>query len=157
MKREGVRWKILIISLLIVFGIAFLGGVFTSASVDTDWYDSVKPAITPPDWVFPVVWNILFLLIALSLYFSWTGAKKKEKRLVGLAFGTNLFLNALWSFLFFGKQMAVLAFADLILIWISIVLLIYVAGRADRKAGWLLAPYLLWVSFAGVLNWIIAF
>ena len=72
---------IFIICLLIVFLVAFLGSIFTSSGVNSLWYDSIKPKITPPNWVFPLVWNILFLLIAISLFFAWTRAKnKKEKK-----------------------------------------------------------------------------
>jgi translocator protein len=143
---------IFLICLAVVFSAGFIGSVFTSGNVNGEWYQMNKPQITPPNFVFPIVWNILFFLIALSLFFAWTKAKKGEKKKVALVFALNLILNVLWSILFFGLRRPDFAFADLILLWATIILMIFVAGRIDKKAGWLLAPYLLWVTFAGILN-----
>ena len=122
------------------------------------WYQSIKPSFTPPNYVFPIVWNILFFLIAISLYLAWTSAKKKEmKRKIAAVFGMNLLLNFLWSFLFFAKQNPVGAFFDLIALLITIVAMIYTTYKVNKTSAYLLVPYLLWVSFAGFLNWIIAF
>ncbi|MBU2104639.1 MAG: tryptophan-rich sensory protein [Nanoarchaeota archaeon] len=152
MKR--IDWKLLIICLIIVYGIAFAGSLFTNTG---EWYESVKPSITPPGYVFPIVWNILFFLIALSLYFAWTKSKKKDKPKIALVFGINLALNALWSFLFFTLQQPLWAFVDLIALWISIIVMIFTVCNIDKKSGWLLIPYLIWITFAGVLNYLIAF
>ena len=157
-KTRKLNWKVLIISIVIVFAVGFLGSIFTSSSVNSSWYQSVKPSITPPNFVFPIVWNVLFLLIALSIYFSWTHVKNKEERVeLGLAFGVNLVLNFLWSVVFFGLQNPKLAFFELCILWISIAEMLEVTWRINRKSFWLLVPYILWVTFAGVLNWLIAF
>ncbi len=148
-----VNWKILISCFVIVFGIGLLGGLFTNTG---NWYDSVKPSITPPGFVFPIVWNILFFMIALSLYFAWIN-KKKDKKLFYWIFGSNLSFNFLWSLLFFGLQKPFLAFVDLAFIWLTILGLIFVGWKIDRKVSYMLIPYLLWVSFAGILNWLIIF
>jgi len=156
--KKRVNWKVLISSLVIVYAIAFAGSIFTSSSVNSSWYESIRPSITPPNWVFPVVWNILFFLIALSIYFAWMSAKNKStKKSITILFGMNLFFNFLWSYLFFGKQNPQAAFIDLILIWISILSLFVLTYRINKKSFYLLIPYFLWVSFAGVLNYIIAF
>ncbi|MEX0920032.1 MAG: TspO/MBR family protein [Candidatus Pacearchaeota archaeon] len=153
-----INWKVLILSLLVVFSIGFIGGLFTSESVDTDWYDSIKPDITPPGWVFPVAWNIIYLFIAFSFYFSWTSAKNKDiKRNLLILFGVNLFFNVLWSYLFFGLRLPGLAFVDLIFIWITIIFMMVFTKKIDMKSFYLLVPYFLWVTFAGVLNGLIAF
>lgn len=152
-----INWKVLIICLITVYGIAFLGSIFTSGNVNTEWYQEIKLAITPPNYVFPIVWNILFFLIALSLYFAWINANKKQKKIVTLVFGINLLLNAFWSFLFFYLKRPIFSFAELILLEISIIIMIFVTKKIDKKAAMLLIPYLLWVSFAGVLNYLIAF
>ncbi len=149
------HWKPFIISVIIVFAVAALGNLFTAKVVDTPWYESIRPALTPPNWVFPVVWNILFFLIAVSLYLSWIHSKKDEKKIVAGEFGVNLFLNALWSFLFFGLKSPLFAFVCLIFLWVSIISMIYVTWKINRKASYALVPYLLWVSFAGVLNFLI--
>jgi tryptophan-rich sensory protein len=145
---------IFLICLAVVFSAGFIGSVFTSGNVSGEWYQMNKPQITPPGFIFPIVWNILFFLIALSLFLAWTKAKKKEKKKVTFVFGVNLVLNLLWNVLFFGLRKPGFAFADLILLLVTIILMIFVAGRIDRKAGWLLVPYLLWVTFAGVLNFL---
>lgn len=146
-----------VLAFAIVFGIALVGSIFTAGSVNSEWYENIKPAITPPNYVFPIVWNILFFLIALSLFFV-LGEKNKKKRNPAIwIFAINLILNALWSYLFFSMHKPVLAFVDLVLIWISIVAMIFISHKISKKAAYLLLPYLLWVAFAGILNWLIAF
>jgi len=149
------HWKPLIISLIIVYAIAFFGSSFTAPVVDTAWYQEIKPAITPPSWVFPVLWNILFFLIGVSLYLSWIHSKKTQKKIVAVEYGFNLFLNALWNFLFFGLKSPLYGFVALIFLWISILSMIYITWEINKKSSYLLIPYLLWVSFAGVLNFLI--
>jgi len=149
-----IHYKILIACLVIVYAIAFIGFLFTSGNTDSNWYLENKPSITPPNFVFPIVWNILFFLIAFSLYFIWIKAKKKQKPKVALVFGANLFFNVLWSFLFFGLQKPIWAFFDLLAILATIIWMIYVVHPIEKKSAWLLAPYFVWVSFAGVLNWL---
>jgi tryptophan-rich sensory protein len=158
MKKRKVNLKILIFCIVAVYAAAFLGSLFSSSNVNTSWYQSVKPSITPPNWIFPVVWNILFLLIALSLYFAWMNSKKKKEKIkISLFFALNLILNVFWSFLFFSMKNPVYSFFELILLWLSIISLIAVTWKISRKSAYLLIPYLLWVSFAGVLNFLIAF
>ncbi|MBS3076631.1 tryptophan-rich sensory protein [Candidatus Pacearchaeota archaeon] len=152
-----IRWKILALSFVIVFGVAFLGSLFTTPVTNSEWYESIKPAITPPNYVFPIVWNILFLLITISIYLSWTSAKKKQKTKLAWAFGINLFLNALWSLIFFTMKNPPLAFFELILLDISIFFLIYTTNKIDKTSSYLLIPYFLWVTFAGYLNYLMAF
>ncbi|MDP3987333.1 MAG: TspO/MBR family protein [Nanoarchaeota archaeon] len=155
-----INWKILISSLIIVYAVAFVGSIFTTSSVNSEWYETIKPGITPPSFVFPVVWNILFFLIALSIYFSWTSPKarnKSAKKSIIILFGLNLFFNALWSYIFFGMQNPQGAFFELIALWLSIGTLLILTYRIKRTSFYLLLPYFVWVSFAGVLNFMIAF
>lgn len=156
MKR--VNLKVLFICLLVVYLVAFIGSLLTSPSVNSSWYNSVKPAITPPNGVFPVVWNILFLLIAVSLYFSWIKSKnRKNKTKVAFVFGVNLILNLLWSFLFFYLQSPALAFYELIIFGASIIAMIFITHKIKKVSAYLLIPYAIWVAFAGILNYLIAF
>lgn len=148
------NYKTLAISLIIVYAFAFAGSLFTDTG---GWYESVKPSITPPNFVFPIVWNILFFLIAISLYLAYTNAKKNQKKEIAFVFGINLFLNVLWSILFFGLQKPQFAFVELILLEVSIVLMIIKTNKIYKTSSYLLIPYLLWVAFAGILNWLIAF
>lgn len=142
----------MIVSLLVVYLVAYLGSMFTSKSVESEWYQTIKPSITPPNYIFPIVWNVLFFLIALSLYFAWTGSSKKEKRNIILVYGINFILNVLWSILYFGLQNPLIAFFEIIILWLSIFVITSVTWMIDRKASYLLIPYLLWVGFAIVLN-----
>ncbi len=149
---KKTNWKVLVVSLLIVFAISLIGSLFTSGNTNSSWYLENKPSFTPPNFVFPIVWPILYFLIALSLYFAWIKAKKNEKKKVAVVFGINLIANALWSYLFFGIKNPLLSFMDILVILGSIIAMIFVAGRIDKKAGWLLVPYLIWVSFATIMN-----
>ena len=162
---KKINIKIFIACLLIVFSVAFIGSLFTSGNSDSQWYDSVKPNVTPPSIVFPIVWNILFFLIALSLYFSLTKIRriknktkrKKQKKRILSVFGINFILNILWSLVFFELKLTQLAFFELILLLISIVLMITTTRKISKTASYLLIPYLIWVAFAGILNFLIAF
>ncbi len=158
MKKEVKKnWKVLLFCLLIVYFFAFLGSLFTSNAVKSPWYDSIRISLTPPNWVFPIVWNILFFLISLSLFYAWISADKSSKKRVALTFGINLFLNAFWSVLFFALKKPNLAFFELILFWFSILFMILLTRNINKKSSWLLFPYALWVAFAGILNYLIAF
>ncbi len=155
---KKINWKIFFSSLIAILATVILGNLFTSKGVNSFWYWTVRPSITPPNWVFPIVWGILFFFIFLSLYLSLTSAKnKKMSSKIEIVFGINLVLNFLWSFLFFGIRNPPFAFVDLILLWLSIIAMIFVTRKINRKASWLLIPYLLWVSFAGVLNYLSLF
>lgn len=155
MPKKKINWKILIISLVLSFLVAFIGSLFTAPNTDTEWYNSIRPAITPPNWVFPVVWNILFFLIALSLYFAWANAKnKKQTKFVLTAFITNFALNILWSIFYFGMKNPSLAFIEIIVLWISILLIVIFTFKISKTASYLMWPYLIWVGFASVLNYL---
>ena len=163
MKKRGMRkinWKVLIISLIVVYLVAFIGGIFTSRQTDTEWYQAIRPSITPPNWVFPVVWNILFFLIALSLYFSWTSIKKSDektrKRIIDV-FSANFLLNILWSFLYFAMQNPLYALYEIIILWFSIGLMIYTTYKINKLSSYFLVPYFIWVGFAIILNYLTVF
>lgn len=155
--KKKFNWKLLLSSLLIVYATAIIGSLFTSGNTNSAWYESIKPSITPPNWVFPIVWNILFLLIGLSLYLSWNNSNKKDKNAIASIFAANLGLNILWSLLYFELRMPAFAFFELIILWISILVMIFTVAESSKKAGWLLVPYFIWVTFAGILNYLSAF
>ena len=152
-----IKYKPLIISLLITYAVAFIGSLFTSPNTSTSWYQSIKPAITPPNFVFPIVWNILFLLIAISLYLVIINSKKKEKKNIYLLFGLNFVLNILWSVIFFGFKKPLWAFVEIIFLWQSILALIIETKKINKTSSYLLWPYIAWVTFATFLNILIAF
>jgi len=151
------KFAVFLACIIIVYIAAGIGNIFTSGNVNSAWYQSIKPSITPPNFVFPIAWNILFLLITCSLFFAWINSNKKEKKKISLLFAVNLILNILWSFLFFFLQMPAFAFFELILFWFSILFLVIGLWKISKISSWLLIPYLLWVSFASILNYLSAF
>ncbi len=159
MKNKKFNLKVFIICLLVVF--VLLGGIgtlFTSNNTNTAWYSSIKPSITPANWVFQIAWNLLFLLISFSLYFAWVNSKNKEERKkVLLVFGINFLLNIFWSILFFGLKQPQIAFIEVIFFWFSILAMILVTRKITKKSSCLLVPYLVWVAFASVINYMAAF
>ena len=150
-----INFLVLIISIVVVFIVAAIGGLFTSRNTGTEWYQSIKPSITPPNWVFPIVWNFLFLLIAISLYVAWTSASTSQQRtLIIIVFAINFILNILWSAIYFGMQNPSAAFVEIIFLWLSILAMIIVLWGINKVSSYLLIPYLLWVGFASVLNYL---
>ncbi|MEM4703202.1 MAG: TspO/MBR family protein [Candidatus Pacearchaeota archaeon] len=112
--------------------------------------------ITPPNFVFLIAWTILFFLIALALYFAWANSDKR-KTIIGIVFGINLVLNVLWSWIFFGLKQPKIAFVEIIILWLSILVVILVVRKSSKTSAWLLVPYLVWVAFAGILTFLAAF
>lgn len=147
----------LIACFVIVILVAYLGSLFTSQGVSSSWYKQIKPSITPPNLVFPIAWTILFVLIAVSLYLVWTNSEEEDKMRIAWIFGFNFALNILWSILFFGLRNPIFAFIEIIVMWISIWMMIFLTRKINKTAMWLLVPYLVWVSFATVLTGLIVF
>lgn len=129
----------------------------TGALVDTgDWYGSLKkPAWNPPSWLFGPVWSTLYTMMAVSAWLVWKrgGWSAQSRPLVW--FLAQWFLNALWTPLFFGLHRPDLAFAEILLLWTTIAVTLSQFWRVSRTAAWLLVPYLLWVSFATMLNYVL--
>lgn len=145
---------LLVFSLLVCQFAGFVGSLFTTPFIDTWYAELVKPSFNPPNWVFAPVWTVLFLLMGVSLYLVLRKVVMGKKAGVALwIFGIQLVVNALWSIIFFGLQEPFLAFLELIVLWGFIVLTIWQFAKISKVAAWLLVPYLLWVSFAGVLNY----
>ena len=112
-----------------------------------------QPPLSPPGWVFPVVWTLLYLLMGEASYRVLTsGAEKTEIRTALIAYGVQLFLNFLRPLAFFGGQMYLTAFLILIALWVGIFVTMRLFSKINETAGDLLIPYLLWVTFAGYLN-----
>jgi translocator protein len=151
--KKGKHFIILALSILLVLFIGFLGSIFTSSSVST-WYQTLnKPFFNPPNWLFAPVWTLLYLMIGVSLYLViTTKAKKDLKKKTYLIFSIQLFLNLLWSFLFFQNQAIFLAFICIIFLLISIIINLLFAYKISKPSGLLLIPYLIWVGFASLLN-----
>ncbi|WMW22530.1 TspO/MBR family protein [Methanolobus mangrovi] len=154
MNWELIDWKKLIISIALCQLAGIVGGLFTYSSIPI-WYASlVKPAFVPPSWLFSVVWPLLYLLMGSALYIIWNkGLQSSEITIAVKVFGVQLFLNILWSALFFGLRSPFMGFIEILVLWIAIVVNIVLFYRISRPAGMLLVPYILWVSFAVYLNY----
>ncbi len=144
-----MKWLRLIawVSLCLVIG--FIGSIFSPG----DWYQSLeKSPLTPPNIVFPIVWNVLFVLMGITAWRVW------EKRSVGTNIALTLFiiqlaLNMLWSYLFFGLERPDFALMEIIVLWATIIATTIAFFKIDKTAGILLLPYIVWVSFAIYLNY----
>jgi tryptophan-rich sensory protein len=129
-----------------------LGSLFTTPAIPT-WYKTLnKPFFTPPNWIFSPVWIGLFILMGISLFLVWKRADHPQVKPALFFFSVQLILNVLWSAAFFGLKSPLLGLMDIILLWSVILLTILNFFKVSRLAGALLIPYLLWVSFATLLN-----
>jgi len=142
----------LVASIIICQLAGLLGSLFTTPAIPT-WYATLrKPFFTPPNWIFSPVWISLFILMGISLFFVWRRQGHPQIKIALIFFLVQLILNVLWSMAFFGLRSPLIGFIDIILLWIAILLTIQNFLRVSKFAGVLLFPYLLWVSFAALLN-----
>jgi benzodiazapine receptor len=131
------------------FGASVLGGLAVH-SAPADWYPGlVKPAWTPPGWLFGPVWTLLYPMVALAGFLAWREGRTRRGPLVYLV---QLALNLAWPWLFFGARRLDVAFATIMLLCLAIAATIAAFWRIDRRASLLLLPYLAWVVFAAALN-----
>ena len=146
-----INWKKLIICLIIPLA---TGGLSTLFSGGMSGYQITnQPPLSPPGWVFPVVWTVLYLLMGYASYQVLTSdADKKQSQKALRLYGAQLALNFLWPIIFFGFDAYLPAFILLIGLWVLIFLTTRIFSNIDATAGNLLLPYLLWVTFAGYLN-----
>jgi translocator protein len=142
-----------IATLLVFVAIAFLPAMIGSAFPPDAWYESLnKPSWDPPRWVFGPVWTVLYSLIGYAGYLAWSSSVAGTRYRAFSIYAVQLLLNALWSPLFFGYHSPGLALLNIVAQWFAIALNIGAFYRIKPAAGLLLAPYLLWVSFALLLN-----
>ena len=145
-----VKWKELFVSIAISLGVGALAGYLTKDSMSM-YQELLKPPLTPPGWIFPIVWTILFILMGISAYMIYVSDSKDKNQALQI-YAIQLMLNFIWSLAFFNMQAYLLAFVILILLWISIIAMIKSFYEINPLAGKLQVPYLLWVTFAGYLN-----
>lgn len=143
----------LICSVFVCLLTGFLGSFLTMDSISTWYADLSKPSFTPPDWAFGVVWPILYVMMGISAFLIWNkGIGSKQARVALGLFILQLILNSLWTPIFFGLNMMALALVEIVLLWVAILITIFAFWRISKTAAYLLIPYILWVSFAIVLN-----
>lgn len=155
-----MNYKRLSISLILPQLAGIIGSFFTISAIPL-WYTTLnKPSFSPPNWVFGPAWILLYILMGISVYLVWNkysqtpneNSKKKYLRTSLQFFWIHLFFNAIWSLIFFGLQNPALAFINIMIIWLMIIILIKRFWKINKWSSYLLIPYLLWVSFASVLN-----
>lgn len=152
-KNQVISAGMLILLLLLCFGVAWTGAQVSPGIASSEWYDQLsKPDWNPPGWLFGPVWTALYTMMAFAAWRIWKRLGFSGGRKEISFFGFQLFLNGLWSQLFFNVQNPGLAFAEIILLLAAIIITTVLFFRKDPIAGWLMVPYILWVAFATILN-----
>lgn len=156
--QENRVMKILmLIAAIVICNVAgFIGAIFTTSAIPA-WYSTLnKPSFSPPNWLFGPAWTTLYVLMGIALFLVWSkGLKTKGVKIALTFFGIQLVLNALWSIIFFGLKSPLWAFIELCVLWVMILITIITFYKVSRPAAYLLIPYIAWVSFAAVLNFMI--
>ena len=149
--RDVVR---LVVSIVVCQLAGGIGAIFTSPAIPT-WYASLaKPAFQPPNWLFFPVWTTLYTLMGIAAFLVWRkGLDLRSVRVALGLFAVQLVLNTAWSIVFFGAQELFGALIVIVILWLFILINIVTFWRISRVAGALLIPYILWVSFASLLNY----
>ncbi len=138
--------------ILAVEAVGLLTGLLSRGSVEVYMENATKPPLTPPGWLFPVVWTILYALMGISLVRIWQSPESGARSWSLNLFFIQLVLNFFWPLVFFNAQAYGLALVWIILLWIAVFLMITQMKKVDLPAAWLQIPYLLWLTFATYLN-----
>ena len=144
------KWVVLTGFIILCLGVGGVSGFVTAQSV-VEWYPALnKPSFNPPPWIFGPVWTLLYLMMAIAAWRVWLEGSVAKPALN--LFFIQLVLNFFWSIIFFGMKNIGLALVEIIALWIMIALTMRAFMKVAKPAGWLMAPYLAWVSFATILN-----
>lgn len=147
-----IQWKKLIICLAIPLAVGGISAFLIQDSMET--FDTLqKPPLSPPGWLFPVVWTILYILMGIASYLVLTSSSPNQTALT--LYGIQLTFNFIWPLIFFNRQQYLFAFIWLVLLWLSILATIIPFDSISKPAKYFMLPYLLWVTFAGYLNFAI--
>ena len=143
----------LIVSILACQAVGAMGAVFTAGSVNT-WYAGLsKPSFNPPDWLFAPVWTLLYILMGIAAFFVWRkGTQNRPVKIALIVFLVQLILNVLWLVVFFGLESPLSGLIVIVVLWVALLVTVLRFFKISRVASILLWPYLLWVTFAAVLN-----
>lgn len=149
MKKKSIYYYVSFI--LITFLVGISSSWVTQPEISS-WYSNlIKPSFNPPNYLFGPVWTLLYLMMASAAFLVWSQNSKKRKTALSLYF-IQLILNGLWSWIFFKFHMIGIALIEIILLWILIIITIIAFWKVKKEAAYLMIPYLLWVSFAAILN-----
>ncbi len=141
-----------VISIVIPLGLGSVAGMVTSEAIP-EWYASLnRPSFSPPNWLFGPAWTILYILLGISLFLVWKQAPGADRSRALLIFAVQMVLNFAWTFIFFYFKMLQLALIEIMVLWLSIFVMILWFYKVKPLAAYLNIPYILWVTFATVLN-----
>lgn len=144
----------LLVSVVAVMLLGVSGSLFTAPAIES-WYAALnKPSFTPPNWLFASAWTLLYFLIGLTLYLCWN-SKFWNDQMLKFAFFLQLFLNLLWSPLFFGLQSPIFGLIDIVALDLAVMATIILLFKHSKIASLLMLPYLAWILFASALNFFI--
>ncbi|MEP6845486.1 MAG: TspO/MBR family protein [Panacibacter sp.] len=142
----------LFLSLALTLTVGFAASLVTSKSSGT-WYTALhKPFFNPPKWLFAPVWSVLYVLMAISFYLVWKQVETAKRNVALFVFVLQLALNGIWSFIFFNMREMGWALVDITILWVMIIVTMNLFAPSSKLAAWLMYPYLLWVTFATLLN-----
>lgn len=145
-----IKWKPLIICLLIPLAVGGLSALLTMESMEI-FGKLNQPPLSPPGFLFPIVWTVLFILMGISSYLIYVSDNQNKKKALTI-YAVQLFFNFVWSLIFFNMQAYLFAFIWLVILWLFIIAMIVSFWKISKPAALLQIPYLLWVTFAGYLN-----
>ena len=152
LRASYLRWAVVTVPLILLLG--FTSGRLVPTGAENCWYVALaKPAATPPDWAFPVAWTTIYVLMGLALAMV---VNARGSRLRGPAialFAGQLVVNLIWTPLFFGAHQVFWSLLAIVAMLGLTVATTFLFARIRRVAAWLLVPYMVWISFAGVLTW----
>ncbi len=141
-----------LISILAPLMVAAVAGFYTVSETGT-WYSYLnKPFFNPPSWLFGPVWTILYLMMGISCFLIWKSPSTAHRSRALTIYAIQLFLNFWWSIIFFAFHQPSLALIEIAIMWVAIFFTIRTFHPINKVAAWLLVPYILWVSFASILN-----
>lgn len=147
---SDIKWKPLLISVAIPLAVGGLSSLITMNGF-RDFNEVEKPALSPPSWLFPVVWTILYILMGISAYLVYRKDKTEAKQPLSV-YAIQLVMNFLWPIFFFVLDAYLFSFIWLIILWALVIVMTFMFYRVDKLAGLLQIPYILWLTFAAYLN-----
>lgn len=149
---KEIHWIPLALCIVGVLAVGSLSGLANSGSIE-GWYSTLKkPPFNPPNYIFGPVWTVLYILLGAGLYLIVSSPQAPTRTTALIVFGVQLLLNFSWSFLFFYFKLPGTAFVEILILWAAILTMIVAFFRVSPAAAYLQIPYLLWVSFASILN-----
>ena len=146
--KKGAKLSVSILLPLIIGGIS---GYYTTSNIQSWYVTLIKPSFNPPNYLFGPVWTSLYIIMGISFYMIWSSTKSNKNKLIGI-YLFQLVLNFLWSFIFFKYHAIGIAAIEIVFLWLSILTMIIMFYKNNKWAAFINIPYLLWVSFASVLN-----